>query len=43
MREAAAVFQGTVFKETPYAGNPTDLKTLRRCVYSCSELLFRQC
>jgi hypothetical protein len=43
MREASSVFQGTVFKETPYAGNPTDLKTLMRCVYGCFELLFRQC
>jgi len=43
MREASSVFQGTVFKETPYAGNPTDLRTLRRCVYMAGELLLRTC
>lgn len=43
MKEAATTLQGAVFKETPYQGNPTDLKTLIRCVYSTHDLLLRQC
>jgi hypothetical protein len=43
IKEAASVLPGCVFKETPYQGNPSDLKTLRRCVYSSSDLLLRQC
>lgn len=43
IKEAASVLPGCVFKETPYQGNPSDLKTLRRCVYSSHDLLLRQC
>ena len=43
IREAANVFQGMVFKETPYSGNPSDLKTLFRCIYGSAELLLRNC
>jgi len=43
MKEASSVLQGTIFKETPYGGNPSDLKVLMRCVYSSSELLMRNC
>lgn len=43
LREASTAFQGLVFKETPWTGNPTDLETLRRCVPSVSEILFRNC
>lgn len=41
--EASTVLQGAVFQETPYNGNPSDLKTLTRCVYSSHDLLMRQC
>lgn len=43
LREAATSFQGMVFKETPWAGNPSDLRTLRRCIVSTSEQLLRIC
>lgn len=43
INEAAYVMQGTVVKETPYKGNPSDLKDIRGCVYSCHDLLMRQC
>jgi hypothetical protein len=43
INEASTVLQGAVFKETPYMGNPSDLKTLVRCVYSAHDLLMRQC
>jgi hypothetical protein len=43
IKDAASVLPGFVFKETPYTGNPSDLKTLRRCVYSAHDLLLRQC
>lgn len=43
IKEAATTLQGAVFKETPYQGNPSDLKTLVRCVYSTHDLLLRQC
>jgi hypothetical protein len=43
IKEAATTLPGTVFKETPYGGNPSDLKVLRRCVYSTADLLLRQC
>jgi len=35
--------QGTDFKETPYQGNPSDLKALKKCVYSAHDMLMRQC
>lgn len=43
MKEASESMQGTELKEVPYAGNPSDLKTLKRCVYSTHDLLMRQC
>lgn len=43
IREAASSFQGIVLKETPYTGNPSDLRVLERCVPSASEILMRQC
>lgn len=43
IREAASSLQGFVFKEVPYTGNPSDLKNLQKCVYSCHDLLMRQC
>ena len=43
IKEASTTMQSTVFKEVPYAGNPSDLKVLERCVYSAHDLLLRQC
>jgi len=43
IKEASTALQGATFRETPYSGNPTDLKTLTRCVYSAHDLLMRQC
>jgi len=43
IRDATTALQGAVLKETPYAGNPSDLVTLQRCVYSSHDLLMRSC
>jgi len=43
IREAAGSMQGTELKEIPYQGNPSDLKALKRCVYSAHDMLMRQC
>ncbi len=43
IKEASTALQGAAFKEVPYNGNPSDLKTLSRCVYSAHDLLFRSC
>jgi hypothetical protein len=43
IKDASSSFQGTEFKEVPYSGNPSDLKSLRRCVYSAHDMLMRQC
>lgn len=43
LREAASSFQGIVLKETPYQGNPSDLKSLSRCFPSATEQLLRFC
>jgi hypothetical protein len=43
IKEAAEAMQGTELKEVPYPGNPSDLKALKRCVYSTHDLLMRQC
>jgi hypothetical protein len=43
VREASSAMQGTDFKEVPYQGNPSDLKALKRCVYSAHDMLMRQC
>lgn len=43
IKEAASSFPGIVIRETPYVGNPSDLKVLQRCVPSAPEILMRQC
>ena len=43
IRESANTLQGVVFKETPFNGNPSDLRVIQRCVYSSSDLLMRNC
>lgn len=43
LKEASETMQGTEFKEVPYPGNPSDLKVLKRCVYSAHDMLMRQC
>lgn len=43
IKDAAQTMQGTEFKEMTYPGNPSDLKALKRCVYSTHDLLMRQC
>lgn len=43
IKEASSAFNGMSFKEMPWQGNPTDLRTLSRCVPSTSEILLRQC
>jgi hypothetical protein len=43
LKEAASSFPGIVIKENPYAGNPSDLRVLQRCVPSAPEILLRQC
>lgn len=43
IKEAAESMQGTEFKEISYSGNPSDLKVLKRCVYSAHDLLMRRC
>lgn len=43
IQEASSSFTGIVLKETPYTGNPSDLKVLTRCVPNASEILMRQC
>jgi hypothetical protein len=43
VKDASETMQGTEFKEVPYPGNPSDLKVLKRCVYSAHDMLMRQC
>lgn len=43
IKEASESMQGTEFKEVSYSGNPSDLKVLKRCVYSAHDLLMRRC
>ena len=43
IKHSSANLAGIIFKETPYNGNPSDLKALKRCVYSAHDLLLRQC
>jgi len=43
LKKASSSFSGIVLKETPYTGNPADLKVLMRCVPSSSEALLRNC
>ena len=43
VKEAVGNMQGIVLKEEPYKGNPSELKSLQRCVPNSSEILLRQC
>jgi hypothetical protein len=44
IRDAAqAPLAGTTFQETPYRGNPSDLKILTRCVFTAYDMLIKQC
>lgn len=43
LKEAATSFQGIVWKEMPYTGNPSDLRILQRCVPNAPEILTRSC
>ncbi len=43
IKEASTSFQGIVFKEMPWQGNPSDLIQLARCVPSTVEILMRNC
>jgi len=43
IQDASNSTQGMNFKEIPYQGNPSDLKTLRRCVFSTHDLLMKEC
>jgi hypothetical protein len=43
IKEAAQGLAGTTFQETPYSGNPSDLRTIQRCVYSTSDMVLRSC
>ena len=43
MKEVATALQGISFKNTPYTGNPSDLKQNIRCVYSAADLILRVC
>ena len=43
LKEAASSFNGIVLKETPYTGNPSDLRVLMRCVPNATMMLMQQC
>lgn len=43
IKEASSSFSGVSWQETPYTGNPNDLKVLMRCVPNAPEMLMRQC
>lgn len=43
IKEAASSFTGAVLKESSYKGNFFDLRTIMRCIPSCSEILLRAC
>jgi hypothetical protein len=43
VKEASSAFQGIIFKEMPWDGNPSDILTLTRCIPSLPELILRQC
>lgn len=43
IKEAASSFQGLNIQESPWKGNPSDLRVLSRCIPSSSETLLRQC
>jgi hypothetical protein len=39
LKEASTTLQGLVIKETPYAGNPSDISKIMRSTYSIAELI----
>jgi hypothetical protein len=43
LKGAASSFPGIKIKETPWQGNPSDLRVLQRCVPSALEILMRTC
>lgn len=43
IKEASSSFTGIVLKETPYTGNPNEIRILQRCVPNAPEILLRQC
>jgi len=43
IKEASSSFSGISWQETPYNGNPNDLKVLMRCIPNAPEMLMRQC
>lgn len=43
IKEASSSFPGILIRETPYTGNPSDLRVLQRCVPNAPEILMRQC
>lgn len=43
IKEAAVSMEGILVKETAFAGNPSDLMRLRRCVPSLPEMILRDC
>lgn len=43
VKDAAAAMQGAEFKEMPWMGNPSDLKTLKRCIYTSHDLIMKTC
>lgn len=43
LKDTAGSFQGMVLKESPWQGNPSDLRSLQRCVPNATDMLLRQC
>ncbi len=43
LKAASASFPGMVIRETPYTGNPSDLKVLQRCIPTVADVLMKQC
>jgi hypothetical protein len=43
LKKASGSLQGMVFKDSPWTGNPSDLRSLSRCVPSVAECLLRIC
>lgn len=43
LKHLSGSIQGLTIKEIPFTGNPTDLKSLKKCIYSSYDLLMRQC
>jgi len=43
IKEAATNLQGVAYQEAPWQGNPSDLKTIMRCVPNITEILLKNC